>query len=164
MRRTAVLLVLVLAFSSVGAGLLATAGGANGFIGTLTVSPAPAIPGQIVTISGANCSGRNGDGLGSQVVVGVSVVGSVAFVPPVAFEATPAEDGSWSAQITIPAHTLPGDYAVTASCVDSVTEVGSQAIGPYDPGSIVSVVAAPVAAPVAAEAPAAVVAAPRTTG
>jgi hypothetical protein len=90
----------------------------NTFLPPLTVAPSPALPGQVVTISGTDCTKEvfgGSQGTGGPVSV------TVGFPTPVTVPTTAAgTTGSWSVQVTVPAGTPAASYPVTATCSDPV--------------------------------------------
>jgi hypothetical protein len=90
----------------------------NTFLPPLTVSPSPAADGQMVTISGTLCTKKV---FGGSVGTGGPVQVTVGYPSPVSATTTAAGGtGNWSVQVTVPAGTPPGSYAVTATCSDPV--------------------------------------------
>jgi hypothetical protein len=135
----------------------------------LTLSVTSGVPGSSFTVSAppaptngiAGCDAVSNQALAEPPLIAFPshVTVDVNFSPtPVHQEFAANLDGSWSTTITVPAETVVGEYAVTATCTQAATtEVGSLDVT-YSQ-ALYTVVAAPVAT-----APEAVTAAPRTTG
>lgn len=78
---------------------------------TIVIDGSPARPGGMVTVSGDGCTGPD-----SIVLVGLLDSDSQSDLAANAVSA--AEDGSWSAALTIGAQVAPGSYPVTAKCTN----------------------------------------------
>lgn len=113
----------------------------------ITVGPTASVPGGTVTISGTECNvgGTPFPFDVNPAAVGGIVTGTVAFTPPVSFgPVTAAPDGAWSTTVVVPAGTLPGSYAVNATCTEpaGTAEVSAQAVNFTYPTRFVTIAVA----------------------
>ena len=102
----------------------------------ITVRPVVTVAGGTVTISGTGCfPGLQALGDVSAASSGGVVTGTLALSPPLTFgPVTAAADGTWSTTVVVPAGTLPGSYALDATCTlpyQASREVSAQASGPF---------------------------------
>jgi hypothetical protein len=93
----------------------------NTYFAPLTVSPTPATPGGLATVSGSLCTQKVNDGANASLTTGAPVVVTIGFPTPIVLNTTGAPTtGNWSVQFTVPPGTTTGSYPITAGCADPV--------------------------------------------